>query len=152
MAADKDEEAVEAVFKALADPTRRQILKLLRNGEVPAGEIAGSFPISGPSVSRHLALLKSAGLIGERRQANRILYSLEPSRLTSAVAPWLLSVCPEVLALVGGKRKKKEKASQKAPAKEKRRGSGSPVQLKGASGGHSRPETDKALPVTQANN
>jgi DNA-binding transcriptional ArsR family regulator len=65
-----------SVFRALADPTRRQILQDLRCGELAAGDIASRFPIKGPSVSRHLSILKSAGLITERRDANRILYSL----------------------------------------------------------------------------
>jgi DNA-binding transcriptional ArsR family regulator len=59
-----------SVFRALADPTRRQILQDLRGGELAAGEIAARFPISGPSVSRHLTVLKSAGLVVERRKAN----------------------------------------------------------------------------------
>ena len=57
------------MFRALADSTRRQILEELRSGELSAGEIAKKFPISGPSVSRHLGVLKTAGLIHERRAA-----------------------------------------------------------------------------------
>src|SRR5215469_6720237 len=56
-------QADAGVFKALADPTRRQILQDLREGELSAGEIASRFPISNPSVSRHLTVLKSAGLV-----------------------------------------------------------------------------------------
>src|SRR5271165_6119044 len=63
------------VFRALADPTRRQILQDLQAGELGAGEIASRFTISAPSISRHLGVLKSAGLIVERREANRIIYS-----------------------------------------------------------------------------
>src|SRR5947209_7960567 len=55
-----DDEA--GVFRALADPTRRQILQDLRGGELAAGEIGARFPISGPSVSRHLSVLKAAAL------------------------------------------------------------------------------------------
>ena len=69
------------VFRALADPTRRQILSDLRGGELSAGEIAARFPISGPSISRHLSILRAAGLVTERRDANRILYSLVPEQL-----------------------------------------------------------------------
>jgi DNA-binding transcriptional ArsR family regulator len=81
-----------AIFKALADPTRRQILQQLRKAELPAGELSSRFPISGPSVSRHLAVLKSAGLVRERRQANRILYSLVPERLAATLRSYLASV------------------------------------------------------------
>ena len=83
------------VFRALADPTRRQILQDLRPGELSAGDIASRFPISGPSVSRHLAILKAAGLVRERREANRILYSLVEDRLATCVGGFLSAVCPE---------------------------------------------------------
>ena len=85
---------MNAVFRALSDPTRRQILQELRDGERAAGDIAARFPISGPSISRHLAILKGAGLIAERREANRILYRLEPDRLAHAVGDFLSAVCP----------------------------------------------------------
>jgi DNA-binding transcriptional ArsR family regulator len=74
-----------SVFRALADPTRRQILEDLRDGELTAGEIAANFPISGPSVSRHLGLLRAAGLIQERREANKIYYALVAERLALCV-------------------------------------------------------------------
>jgi DNA-binding transcriptional ArsR family regulator len=82
------------VFKALADPTRRQILQDLRDGELAAGEIARRFSISGPSVSRHLSVLKAAGLVRDRRDANRILYSLETDRIALVVGEFLSAVCP----------------------------------------------------------
>jgi DNA-binding transcriptional ArsR family regulator len=87
------------VFRALADPTRRQILQELRGGELAAGEIADRFPISGPSISRHLAILKSAGLVRERRDANRIMYSLVEERLAVCVGNFLSAVCPEQVVL-----------------------------------------------------
>jgi len=64
------------VLRALADPTCRQICAVLREGELAAGEIADRSSISGPSISRHLNVLRGAGLVVERREANRILYSL----------------------------------------------------------------------------
>jgi DNA-binding transcriptional ArsR family regulator len=87
------------VFRALADPTRRQILQDLRDGELPAGEIAARFSISAPSISRHLSVLKAAGLVTERRAANHILYSLVPDRLAVCVGNFLSTVCPEQIAL-----------------------------------------------------
>ena len=89
------------IFKALADPTRRQILEDLKDGELAAGDIAGRFPISGPSISRHLSVLKAAGLVVERRDANRILYSLVEERLALAVGSFLSVVCPEQIVLRG---------------------------------------------------
>lgn len=87
------------VFRAIADPTRRQILRDLGDGELGAGEIAARFPISGPSVSRHLALLKAAGLVQERRDANRIYYCVVQERLAVAVGGFLSAVCPEQMVL-----------------------------------------------------
>ena len=82
------------VFRALADPTRRQILQELKGGERPAGEIASLFEISGPSISRHLAILKSAELVRERRVGNRILYRIEPAEIVSCLGDFLARVCP----------------------------------------------------------
>jgi DNA-binding transcriptional ArsR family regulator len=87
------------VFKALADPTRRQILQDLRDGELTAGEIAGRFTISGPSISRHLGVLRGAGLVAERREANRIYYRLVTERLALCMADFLSAVCPEQVVL-----------------------------------------------------
>ena len=83
------------VFRALADPTRRQILRHLRDGELSAGEITGRFSISAPSISRHLSVLKAAGLVTVRRDANRIYYSLRADRLAASVGSFLSAVCPE---------------------------------------------------------
>jgi DNA-binding transcriptional ArsR family regulator len=88
-----------SVFRALADPTRRQILQDLREGELSAGEIGSRFPISGPSISRHLTVLKSAGLVVERREANRIYYSLVEERLAVSVGNFLSTVCPEQVVM-----------------------------------------------------
>jgi DNA-binding transcriptional ArsR family regulator len=85
---------ISRVFRALADPTRRQILQELKAGEMAAGEIASRFTISGPSISRHLSILKSADLVSERRDANRILYRLEPEEIANAVGDFLSAVCP----------------------------------------------------------
>jgi DNA-binding transcriptional ArsR family regulator len=85
---------VSRVFRALADPTRRQILQELKASELAAGEITARFSISGPSISRHLSILKSADLVSERREGNRILYRLEPDRIASAMGDFLSTVCP----------------------------------------------------------
>jgi DNA-binding transcriptional ArsR family regulator len=98
------------VFKALADPTRRQILQDLQSGELTAGDIASRFAISAPSVSRHLGVLRNAGLINERRDANRIFYSLVEERLALCVGQFLSVVCPEQIVL--RQRRKKKTAVQ----------------------------------------
>lgn len=66
----------DAVFKALADPTRRRILRLLNGREMTAGQIAEQFAISGPSMSHHFNILKQAALIYARREGQLIYYSL----------------------------------------------------------------------------
>ena len=66
----------DAVYKALSDPTRREILRLLRDGEKTAGQLTDRFPISGPSMSHHFSLLKQADLIASRREGQQIYYSL----------------------------------------------------------------------------
>jgi DNA-binding transcriptional ArsR family regulator len=63
-------------FDALGDPQRRAILRLLRDGERSVGELAGELPISRPAVSRHLRLLREAGLVKERAVGTRRLYAL----------------------------------------------------------------------------
>ena len=63
-------------FKALADPTRREILRLLRVGEKTAGELSERFDISKPSVSHHFAVLKAADLVRTRRDGQQIYYCL----------------------------------------------------------------------------
>ncbi|WP_311245578.1 metalloregulator ArsR/SmtB family transcription factor [Microbacterium sp. WCS2018Hpa-23] len=87
------------IFAALAHPTRRQILQDLKEGELAAGEIASRFSSSGPTISRHLSVLRQAGLVSERRDANRILYSLVGERLALSVGDFLSTVCPEQMVL-----------------------------------------------------
>lgn len=79
------------VFKALSDPIRRQILRMLTGGDLPAGEIAAAFPISKPSVSHHLAVLKQAGLVEDRRQGQQIIYSLDTTVFAEVMA-WVMDL------------------------------------------------------------
>ena len=72
---------VEAALKALAGPRRRQILTLVRDGELSAGEIAEHFDVTRPAVSQHLNVLKEAGLVSERRNGTRRLYRARPEGL-----------------------------------------------------------------------
>lgn len=78
----------EAAFGALADPTRRAVLDLLRKGTRPAGEIARAFPVSRPAISKHLRLLRQAHLVEERREGRHRLYQLNAEPL-KAVDSWL---------------------------------------------------------------
>jgi DNA-binding transcriptional ArsR family regulator len=78
----------EATFSALADPTRRAVLDLLRKGRQPAGQIAHAFPISRPAISKHLRLLRRAHLVKEQREGRNRFYNLNPEPL-KAVDSWL---------------------------------------------------------------
>jgi len=81
-------EISDAVFSALSDPTRRALLDLLRAGMRPAGEIARSFTVSRPAISKHLAILRRAHLVEERREGRHRFYYLNPEPLR-AVDSWL---------------------------------------------------------------
>src|SRR6202162_3970475 len=78
----------EATFQALADPTRRDVLDLLRLAVQPAGQIARAFPVSRPAISKHLRLLRRAHLVQEKREGRNRLYQLNPEAL-KAVDSWL---------------------------------------------------------------
>jgi DNA-binding transcriptional ArsR family regulator len=73
---------VEETIRAIAEPNRRRILRLVADGELSAGEIASSFEITRPAVSQHLSVLREAGLVSERREGTRRLYSLRPEGFT----------------------------------------------------------------------
>jgi ArsR family transcriptional regulator len=73
-------------FRALADPTRRKILRLLNAGEMSAGDLAAQFAISGPSMSHHFNVLKNADLIRTRRNGQQILYSLNTTVVQDLLA------------------------------------------------------------------
>jgi DNA-binding transcriptional ArsR family regulator len=72
---------VEAALRAIAGPRRRQILTLVRDAELSAGEIAARFDVTRPAVSQDLTLLKEAGLVTERRNGTRRLYRVRPEGL-----------------------------------------------------------------------
>jgi len=80
--------SADLAFSALADPTRRALLDLLRGGSQPAGQIAEVFPISRPAVSKHLRLLRQADLVREHRRGRHRFYQINPEPLR-AVDKWL---------------------------------------------------------------
>jgi DNA-binding transcriptional ArsR family regulator len=111
----------DAVFGALADPTRRAVLDLLRHQELPAGQIAQAFPVSRPAISKHLGLLRRARLVQQRREGRRRLYRLNPDPL-KAVDSWLKdyrafweSSLTSLKAFVEG-----EHAQERAPSRKNR--------------------------------
>src|SRR5271169_2168285 len=80
--------SAESTFSALADPTRRSVLDLLRQGSQPAGRIARAFAVSRPAISKHLRLLRRAHLVQERREGRHRVYQFDPEPL-KAVDSWL---------------------------------------------------------------
>jgi DNA-binding transcriptional ArsR family regulator len=76
------------VALAIADPIRRRVLELVRDTELPAGELAAHFSVSRPAVSRHLRVLREAGLVHERREGKLRLYLADPAPLDE-LRSWL---------------------------------------------------------------
>jgi ArsR family transcriptional regulator, arsenate/arsenite/antimonite-responsive transcriptional repressor len=91
-------------FKALADPTRRAILGLLRNGEKTAGELAEHFDMTKPSMSHHFAVLKEADLISSRREAQQIWYGLNTTVMQDLMA-WVMHLIGDEKKKSGGKQR-----------------------------------------------
>jgi DNA-binding transcriptional ArsR family regulator len=77
-AATTEQDGVDLVARAIAEPRRRQILALVRERELSAGEIAANFDVSRPAISQHLQVLRGAGLLSERRQGTSRLYQARP--------------------------------------------------------------------------
>jgi len=77
---------MDSVFKALADPTRREILRLLRGGEMTAGQLAGHFDMTKPSMSHHFNTLKGADLVGTRREGQQVYYFLNTTVFQDVLA------------------------------------------------------------------
>jgi DNA-binding transcriptional ArsR family regulator len=77
---------MQEALRALAEPRRQEIMRLLGQGELASGEIAGHFNVSRPAISQHLQILKSAGLVRERRVGTRHLYQARPEGLAELKA------------------------------------------------------------------
>lgn len=87
-------ESSSLTFKALADPTRRRILDLLRDGDLSAGDLAAEFDMAKASVSHHLNLLKQAGLVRVRRQGQHQIYTLHTTVFQEALQ-WMMNFFPK---------------------------------------------------------
>jgi DNA-binding transcriptional ArsR family regulator len=87
----------EKTFAALADPSRRRIFERLRAGPLPVGAIAKNMPVSRPAVSQHLKVLKEAGLVLDKAQGTRRVYSIDPQGL-AALRSWLDQFWDDALA------------------------------------------------------
>ena len=83
--------ATNSAFKAIADPARREILRLLRTGEMTAGDLAARFDVSKPTMSHHFAVLADADLITRRREGQTIWYGLNTTVLQDVLS-WMLDL------------------------------------------------------------
>jgi DNA-binding transcriptional ArsR family regulator len=101
------------VCKALADGTRRDILELLKERDLSAGEIASKFDLTKPAISHHLTVLKAAGLAVERREGQQIIYSLREDSILQMVEGFLAKLCSKKNAHVEGQKEKR--AHSRAP-------------------------------------
>ena len=77
------------VFKAISDPTRREILKLLNDKDLSAGEIAEHFDISKPALTKHLNILREAELVSSEKQGNFVIYSINVTVLQQALSGFM---------------------------------------------------------------
>ena len=89
----------ESVFEALSSTVRRRILAYIADGPLTAGQIASRFEMSQPAVSKHLAILKSSGLVWTERDGQFIKYGMERDTLAGTLAGFLQEVCPPSRAL-----------------------------------------------------
>jgi ArsR family transcriptional regulator len=85
---------MNSVFKALNDPTRREILRLLQEKDMTAGEIAEQFNISFPSISHHLDLLKQAKLVASEKEGQFVYYSLNTT-VVDEIVKWFMQFKPK---------------------------------------------------------
>lgn len=85
---------IQKTLSALCDPTRREILKLLKRGAHSAGEISERFDVSAPAISRHLAVLRDAELVEVERDGKRIIYRLNPTPLED-ILYWIKNIFEE---------------------------------------------------------
>ncbi|MBL7708535.1 MAG: winged helix-turn-helix transcriptional regulator [Chitinophagales bacterium] len=85
---------MNSVFKALNDPTRREILQLLQERDMTAGEIVEQFNISGPSISHHLDLLKQANLVTSEKEGQYVYYSLNTT-VVDEILKWFMQFKPK---------------------------------------------------------
>lgn len=90
------------VFKALADPTRRRVLQLLRGGPMTAGEISGNFVVSQPTISAHLGVLREAGLVEAEKSGRMVIYRLKMSVLEDALLGFVEAFGMEISMLDDG--------------------------------------------------
>lgn len=99
--------SADKVFEALSSLTRRRILAYVAEAPLSAGDIAARFDMSQPAVSKHLAVLESAGLVWKKRDGMNVFYGMEQETLAGTLATFMQAVCPPSRALKKEARKRK---------------------------------------------
>jgi DNA-binding transcriptional ArsR family regulator len=92
-------------FKALASEPRRRILNYLAGGPMTVGEIAGKFDMAMPSISKHLSILKEAGLVGEQKRGQFVLYHIVADKLANTLLGFLTPFCPDAKRIAAERRR-----------------------------------------------
>lgn len=105
--------SLNAVFKALSDATRRDILHMLQKGDLTAGEIANQFAMTKPSISHHLSILKQANLVQDLRQGQNIYYSLNTTVFQEAMG-WFLEMLDQPVKKKSGETMAGKKSQAKS--------------------------------------
>ena len=95
-------------FKALASEPRRRILNHLAGGPMTVGEIAEQFSMAMPSISKHLSVLKEAGLVNEQKRGQFVLYSLAGDNLANSLYSFLTPFCPHARQLAAARKKRSD--------------------------------------------
>jgi DNA-binding transcriptional ArsR family regulator len=101
---------MNSAFKAIAAEPRRRILNHLAGGPMTVGEIAAHFDMATPSISKHLSVLKEAGLVHEQKRGQFVIYSIATDNLTTALYQFLSPFCPQARKIAAQrKRQRREK-------------------------------------------
>jgi ArsR family transcriptional regulator, arsenate/arsenite/antimonite-responsive transcriptional repressor len=101
--------AINKAFKALASEPRRRVLNHLAGGPMTVGEIAAKFDMALPSISKHLSVLKEAGLVHERKRGQFVIYSIATDNLVNALYGFLTPFCPDARRIAAGRKRAKGK-------------------------------------------
>lgn len=98
---------MEAAFKAIASEPRRRILHHLAGGPMTVGEIAALFEMAMPSISKHLSVLKEAGLVHEQKRGQFVIYSIASDNLVNALYSFLTPFCPDARRISADRKRRR---------------------------------------------
>ena len=99
---------MEKAFKALASEPRRRILNHLAGGPMTVGEIGALFEMAMPSISKHLSVLRDAGLVHEQKRGQFVIYSIAPDKLINALYGFLTPFCPDARRIAAARKRNRK--------------------------------------------